>query len=77
MFNTGAINGPVAIAAGPYARFENSGWMGINAPGAGDTHTVSGTFAQTSAGTLALRVARTASPTSSSSTARPGLPARR
>ena len=57
VFNTGVINGAVSIAAGPYARFENSGWMGINAPGAGTTHTVSGTFAQTSAGTLALRVA--------------------
>ena len=57
VFNTGVINGQVAIAAGPNARFENSGWMGITAPGAGYTHTVSGTFAQTSAGTLALRVA--------------------
>ena len=57
MFNAGVINGQVSIAAGPYARFENSGWMGITAPGAGVTHTISGTFAQTSAGTLALRVA--------------------
>ncbi|CAN5819163.1 autotransporter outer membrane beta-barrel domain-containing protein [soil metagenome] len=55
--NYGTINGQVSMAAGPYARFENSGWMGITAPGAGVTHTVSGTFAQTSAGTLALRVA--------------------
>jgi uncharacterized protein with beta-barrel porin domain len=57
VFNTGVINGAVSIAAGPYARFENSGWMGITAPGAGVTHAISGTFAQTSAGTLALRVA--------------------
>jgi len=57
VFNTGVINGAVSIAAGPYARFENSGWMGITAPGAGVTHAISGTFAQTSAGTLSLRVA--------------------
>ena len=56
VFNTGVINGAVSIAAGPYARFENSGWMGITAPGAGVTHAISGTFAQTSLGTLALRV---------------------
>lgn len=55
--NTGIIDGQVALAAGSNARFENSGWMGISAPGAGVTHQVSGTFAQTSAGTLALRVA--------------------
>jgi uncharacterized protein with beta-barrel porin domain len=54
--NTGTIDGQVAIAAGPYARFENSGWMGISAAGAGTTHSVSGMFAQTSLGTLALRV---------------------
>jgi subtilase-type serine protease len=54
--NTGTIDGQVAIAAGPYARFENSGWMGISAAGAGVTHTTSGMFAQTSLGTLALRV---------------------
>jgi uncharacterized protein with beta-barrel porin domain len=57
VFNTGTINGQISIAAGPYARFENSGWMGITAPGAGFTHAISGTFAQTSMGTLALRVA--------------------
>jgi subtilase-type serine protease len=56
VFNTGVIDGQVSIAAGPYARFENSGWMGITAPGAGVTHAISGTFAQTSLGTLALRV---------------------
>jgi subtilase-type serine protease len=54
--NTGTIDGQVAIAAGPYSRFENSGWMGISAAGAGITHTTSGMFAQTSLGTLALRV---------------------
>ncbi|MGH8430908.1 MAG: autotransporter outer membrane beta-barrel domain-containing protein, partial [Solimonas sp.] len=54
--NNGVIDGPVAIAAGPYARFENSGWLGVSSAGAGITHAISGTFAQTSAGTLALRV---------------------
>ena len=57
VFNTGVINGAVSIAAGSSARFENSGWMGISAAGAGVTHQISGTFAQTSAGTLSLRVA--------------------
>jgi uncharacterized protein with beta-barrel porin domain len=57
VFNAGVINGQVVVNAGPYARFENSGWMGITAAGAGVTHQVSGTFAQTSAGTLSFRVA--------------------
>ncbi|GEP60970.1 hypothetical protein RSO01_81360 [Reyranella soli] len=57
VFNTGTINGQVVVNAGPYVRFENSGWMGITAAGAGVTHQISGTFAQTSAGTLSLRVA--------------------
>ena len=57
VFNTGVINGAVSIAGGSLARFENSGWMGISAAGAGVTHQVSGTFAQTSMGTLSLRVA--------------------
>lgn len=57
LINNGIINGRVAIAAGPDARFENSGWFGISSVGAGTTHMVSGTFAQTAAGTLALRVA--------------------
>ena len=57
MFNTGVINGAVSIDAGSFARFENSGWMGVTAAGAGVTHAISGTFAQTSMGTLSLRVA--------------------
>jgi subtilase-type serine protease len=57
VFNTGVINGAVSIAAGSSARFENSGWMGVTAAGAGVTHQISGTFAQTSMGTLSLRVA--------------------
>ena len=55
--NNGTLNGQVSVAAGPFARFENSGWMGISAAGAGVTHQISGTFAQTSLGTLSLRVA--------------------
>ena len=55
--NNGTINGQVMVNAGPYVRFENSGWMGISAPGAGVVHQLSGTFVQTSAGTLSLRVA--------------------
>ncbi|WP_421995841.1 autotransporter outer membrane beta-barrel domain-containing protein [Reyranella sp.] len=55
--NYGTIDGQVLVNAGPLVRFENSGWMGIGAAGAGVTHQVSGTFAQTSAGILSLRVA--------------------
>ena len=57
LVNNGTIDGWVVIAAGPGARFDNNGWFGISSAGAGTTHTISGTFAQTSAGTLALRVA--------------------
>jgi len=57
--NKGIINGLVSIAAGPDARFENSGWMGIAGAGAGATHQISGTFVQTSVGTLGLRVSPT------------------
>ena len=35
--NYGVIDGQVRVTAGPYARFENSGWMGITAAGAGVT----------------------------------------
>lgn len=57
--NNGIVNGLVSIAAGPYARFENSGWLGISAAGVGATHQISGTFVQTSAGTMAMRVSPT------------------
>ncbi len=57
VFNTGVIDGPVSVNAGSLVRFENSGWMGVSAAGAGVTHQISGTFAQTSAGTLSFRVA--------------------
>jgi hypothetical protein len=47
--NDGTIDGRIAISAGADARFENSGWLGITAPGAGTLHTVGGTFVQTPA----------------------------
>ena len=52
----GVIDGQVYIDAGQYARFENSGTLGISTAGSGVTHTISGTFVQTSTGTLGLRV---------------------
>jgi subtilase-type serine protease len=55
--NNGIIDGRVAVNAGPMARFENSGWLGISAPGAGTTHVISGTFVQTSSGTFVVRIA--------------------
>jgi subtilase-type serine protease len=55
--NDGLIDGAVDLSAGPYARFENSGWLGISAPGWGTTHLITGTFVQTDLGTLQLRVA--------------------
>ena len=58
--SNGIINGQVSMAAGQYARFENSGYLGISAAGAGATHSVSGAFVQTSTGTLGLRVSSTA-----------------
>jgi hypothetical protein len=55
----GVIDGQVSVAAGPYSRFENSGWMGIgsaNTSAPGVSHATSGTFVQTSTGTLGLRI---------------------
>ena len=54
--NDGVIDGRVAVTAGPLARFENNGWMGVSGPGWGVGHVISGTFAQTPAGVLAVRV---------------------
>ncbi|MBI2738777.1 MAG: autotransporter domain-containing protein [Rhodospirillales bacterium] len=59
--NAGVIDGQVVVGGGQYTRFQNSGWMGISAAGSGVTHTTSGVFAQTSTGTLALRVGPTTS----------------
>ncbi|MEP9376046.1 autotransporter domain-containing protein [Aquabacter sp. CN5-332] len=54
--NTGIIDGRLAATAGPEKRFENSGWLGVSGTGVSITHLLSGTFVQTSAGTLSLRV---------------------
>lgn len=54
--NGGAIDGRVVIKAGPFARFENSGIMGVSHPGAGVRHRISGLYAQTPDGVLALRI---------------------
>ena len=45
--NNGVINGQVLIAAGPYARFENSGWLGVSAARAASRTRSAATFAQT------------------------------
>ena len=60
--NTGTIDGQVNINAGPFARFENSGWLGISgnaAPGTSVAHQISGTFVQTASGTYAPRMTPT------------------
>jgi outer membrane autotransporter protein len=54
--NGGAIDGRVVIKAGPYARFENSGIMGVSNFGTGVRHKIGGLFAQTPEGILALRI---------------------
>jgi subtilase-type serine protease len=61
--NTGVIDGRVTLAAGPTARFDNSGWLGVTTPGAVTAHQISGTFVQTAQGTLGLQVGATASDT--------------
>lgn len=61
--NTGLIDGRVVVAAGQDARFDNSGWLGVTAPGSTTAHQISGTFAQTSGGTLGLWIGATASDT--------------
>lgn len=54
--NTGTIDGLVSFTPSANGRFENSGWLGISGAGAGATHQMSGVFAQTASGTLALRI---------------------
>ena len=54
--NTGTIDGRVSITAGPTATFENSGWLGTSAAGAGTANVISGNFLQSSTGTLAVRL---------------------
>ena len=53
---TGVIDGQISVAAGAYARFENSGLITVSSSGSSITHAVSGTFVQTSTGVLDLRV---------------------
>jgi hypothetical protein len=57
--NNGIIDGQVAVNSGPFTRFENSGLMGISAPGSGTTHTISGVFVQTPQGVIAPRIGAT------------------
>ncbi len=54
--NTGIIDGRIAATAGLEKRFENSGWLGVSGTGVSITHLFGGTFVQTSAGTLSMRV---------------------
>lgn len=54
--NAGVIDGRVRVLAGEYARFENSGWLGATADGAGMRHVIDGTYAQTAAGSLGIRI---------------------
>jgi subtilase-type serine protease len=57
--NNGIIDGQVAVNSGPFTRFENSGLMGISAPGSGTTNTISGVFVQTPQGAIAPRIGAT------------------
>ena len=57
--NNGIINGQVAVNSGPFTRFENSGLMGIGAPGSGTTSTISGVYVQTPQGIIAPRIGAT------------------
>src|SRR5260370_3882501 len=57
--NNGIINGQVAVNSGPFTRFENSGLMGISAPGSGTTNTISGVVVQTPQGVIAPRIGAT------------------
>ena len=58
--SSGVINGQVSLLGDSTTRFENNGYFGITASGSGSTHSVTGVFAQTSTGTLGLRVSPTA-----------------
>lgn len=57
--NNGTIDGRVNISGDPDARFENNGWLGVTAAGPAVTHRMSGVFAQTPDGVLALRLGAT------------------
>ncbi len=54
--NSGVIDGRIAATAGPDKRLENSGWIGVSGTGVPIASLFGGTFVQTAAGTLSLRV---------------------
>ncbi|WP_246251968.1 autotransporter domain-containing protein [Ancylobacter pratisalsi] len=54
--NTGIIDGRIAATEGAAKRFENSGWIGVTTTDVPVVHHFSGTFVQTPAGTLAVRL---------------------
>jgi uncharacterized protein with beta-barrel porin domain len=56
VFNTGTIDGQIALSQGTMESLTNKGLITISYPGSGITHSVNGSFTQTATGTLALRV---------------------
>lgn len=54
--NYGVIDGRLAATGGLDKRLENSGWIGVSGTGVSITSLFGGTFVQTAAGTLSLRV---------------------
>jgi outer membrane autotransporter protein len=57
VFNSGTIDGQIALSQGTSESLTNSGLITISYPGSGIVHSIKdGTFTQTAAGTLALRV---------------------
>lgn len=56
VINTGTIDGQISLSQGTMESLTNSGLITISYPGSGITHSIDGTFTQTSTGTLALRV---------------------
>ncbi|TAJ34961.1 MAG: autotransporter domain-containing protein, partial [Reyranella sp.] len=64
--NTGTLDGTIAADTGTGHLLTNSGLITVSTaltPGGSSVHTINGTFTQTSAGTLALRVLPTATAT--------------
>lgn len=61
--NYGVIDGRLAATGGPDKRLENSGWLGVSGTGVSITSLFGGTFVQTAAGTLSLRVTPTGNDT--------------
>lgn len=56
VINNGVIDGQIALSQGTNESLTNNGLITISYPGSGVTHSINGTFTQTSSGTLALRV---------------------